>query len=158
MEQVSQLLVLEAACIDERRWDDWLALMSPEIEYWMPAWDGCEVTSDPANEMSLIYYDSRQGLEDRIYRLRTGLSAASEPLARTCHYVANLRCEFGEDHCLAWANWQALNWRNGQTAMFWGRYEYLLVPSKDAAGWHIRKKKILLMNDIVPTVLDIHLV
>ncbi len=159
MAQVWDLLVREAACLDERRWDDWLALMAPDIEYWIPAWDGHEPISDPANEMSLVYYESRQGLEDRVYRLKSRRSAASEPLARTCHYVTNLRCEFLDDgNCLAWANWQANNWRHGQTTTFWGRYEYLLKPTGQDGDWRIHKKKVLLMNDVVPTVLDVHLV
>lgn len=157
--QMTDLLVLEAACIDERRWEDWLDLMALDVEYWIPAWDGHAPTSDPDNEMSLVYYDSRQGLEDRVFRLKSRRSAASEPLARTCHYVTNVRAQVQDDgSCLVWANWQTNNWRHGRTTTFWGRYEYLVVPAGPVEEWRIRRKKVLLMNDVVPTVLDVHLV
>jgi 3-phenylpropionate/cinnamic acid dioxygenase small subunit len=148
--QMADLLVQEAACIDERRWEDWLALMAP---------DGHVPTSDPDNEMSLVYYDSRQGLEDRVFRLKSRRSAASEPMARTCHYVTNVRAQVQDDgSCRVWANWQANNWRHGRTTTFWGSYEYLVAPTGPAGEWRIRRKKVLLMNDVVPTVLDVHLV
>ena len=34
----TELIEREAALIDERRWDEWLALFTPDCEYWMPAW------------------------------------------------------------------------------------------------------------------------
>ncbi|MBC5763034.1 aromatic-ring-hydroxylating dioxygenase subunit beta [Ramlibacter albus] len=157
-QEISRLLVLEAKLVDERRWDEWLALMASDVEYWVPAWDGSRPTSNPDNELSLIYYDSRQGLEDRVFRLRLERSLASEPQPRTCHFVTNVLCVASADDTVACeANWQVNSWRDGKTTVFWGRYEYLIERSNSAAGWAIRKKKILLMNDVIPTVLDIYL-
>ena len=43
----------------------------------LAAWDSeHELTKDPKSELSLIYYDSRAGLEERVLRIRSGLSAA----------------------------------------------------------------------------------
>lgn len=152
---VEALLLLEAECLDERRWDEWLGLFSPSVEYWVPAWDGDTPTSNPGNELSLIYYDSRSGLEDRVFRIQSQRSVASHPLPRTCHFVTNIRCSFSENGCTAKANWRVNSWRNGKQADFWGRYEYTL--ERGDPGWLIRRKKILLMNDVVPGVLDIYL-
>ena len=33
------LIYEEADSLDERRWDDWLALFLPDCEYWMPMWE-----------------------------------------------------------------------------------------------------------------------
>ncbi|PKP67926.1 MAG: benzene 1,2-dioxygenase, partial [Alphaproteobacteria bacterium HGW-Alphaproteobacteria-5] len=66
---VQRFLGREALCLDERKWDDWLALYREDAEYWLPAWDDDgELTVDPQREISLIYYPNRAGLEDRIYR------------------------------------------------------------------------------------------
>jgi 3-phenylpropionate/cinnamic acid dioxygenase small subunit len=155
-ESVEQFLLLEAELVDERRWDEWLALHSPSVEYWVPAWERDTPTSDPANELSLIYYDSRSGLEDRVFRIRSQRSVASTPLPRTSHYVTNIRPSFDGDGCTVKANWQVKSCRLGKETTFWGRYEYTLEPG-GAQVWLIRRKKILLMNDVVPGVLDIYL-
>ncbi|MFY9513805.1 MAG: aromatic-ring-hydroxylating dioxygenase subunit beta [Rubrivivax sp.] len=153
---VTDLLHREAACVDERRWDDWLALFDPSAEYWIPAWDSeDEYTSDPQTEVSLMYYGDRTGLEDRVFRLRTGRSAASTPLPRTCHMVSNVRAESaGDGGCVAKANFVTHLFKRNVSQSFYGHYEYLLQPQGD--GWIIRKKKILVLNDLIDTVLDIY--
>ena len=42
-------------------------------------------------------YSDRTGLGDRVFRLRTGRSAASTPLPRTCHMVSNVRATVDAD-------------------------------------------------------------
>ena len=37
--QVTDCLLEEAACLDERRWDDWLAMYEDDCLFWLPAWD-----------------------------------------------------------------------------------------------------------------------
>src|SRR5258708_20440569 len=63
-------------------------------EFHVPQWDSEHVaTTDPKREMSMIYYATRGGLEDRIFRLRTGKSAASQPMPRTLHQISNVRIQ-----------------------------------------------------------------
>jgi len=158
VESVSSLLMIEAALVDKRMWDEWLDLFAEDVEYWIPAWESeTELTRDPANELSLIYYDSRKGLEDRVFRLRTGMSLASTPAARTCHNVFNIRPRFRNDgFSEVEAGWQAMSYRRGETTTFFGFYEYLLQPHGDS--WKIRRKKVVLLNDLIPDVLDIYMV
>lgn len=158
LDSVAGLLFREAELVDARQWDEWLKLFSESVEYWIPAWDSeNEYTKDPNSEISLIYYNSRAGLEDRVFRLRSGMSSASTPFPRTSHHVSNIRATFGEDGSSAVkANWQVLSFRLGATSTFFGSYEYLLEPH--GQGWRIRKKKIIVMNALIPTVLDVYLV
>lgn len=154
---VTDLLHREAEYLDERRWDDWLALFDPQVEYWIPAWDSeDELTTDPQNEVSLMYYANRSGLEDRVFRLRTGRSAASTPLPRTCHLVSNVRVAppAGDGMCTVKANWVTHLFRNNAAQCFFGRYEYRLRPQD--SDWRIAKKKIIVLNDVIATVLDIY--
>lgn len=153
----TDLLYREAEYVDARRWDEWLALFDPQVEYWIPAWDSeDELTTDPQSEVSLMYYPNRSGLEDRVFRLRTGRSAASTPLPRTCHLVSNVRVAppRADGGCEVRANWVTHLFRNNISQSFFGHYEYLLRPHE--GGWRIAKKKIIVLNDLIPTVLDIY--
>lgn len=156
LSDVEQFLYAEAACLDERRWDDWLALYEEDAEYWIPSWDSdTDLTRDPNSEISLMYYSSRSGLEDRVFRLRTGRSSASIPLPRTCHMVSNVRAEPAENgRWLARANWTTHLFRLKETHAFFGHYDYLL--NRRDGTWRIARKKIVVLNDVIPTVLDIY--
>ena len=64
-DQVQTFLHAEARALDDRQWDDWLTFYHPDCQFWMPAWDDFDtLTEDPRNEMSLIYYPDRTGLEE----------------------------------------------------------------------------------------------
>ena len=154
--QVCALLFEEAAALDEQRWDDWLGLFTPDVVYWMPAWDSeHEMTQDPASEISLMYYSDRSGLEDRIWRIKSGMSSASTPLPRTCHLVTNIRVGAVNDGLLTVkANWQGNAYRHEKTDSFYGRYEYGL--REQDGKLLIARKKIVLLNDLIPSVVDIY--
>lgn len=153
---VERFLYLEAHFLDTKQWDAWLALYEEEAEYWIPSWDSeHEYVDDPHGEVSLMYYPDRTGLEDRVFRIRTQRSAASTPLPRTCHLVSNVLVKHGADGLLeVTANWVTHLFRFGAATHFFGRYEYVLAPHEGA--WRIRKKKVLVFNDTIPTVLDVY--
>ncbi|RLA17466.1 MAG: benzoate 1,2-dioxygenase small subunit [Gammaproteobacteria bacterium] len=153
---VEAFLYTESECLDEKKWDDWLALFADDCEYWIPSWhDEHEYTSDPNNELSLMYYNSKIGLEDRIFRIKSGHSSASTPLPRTCHLITNVRPTMQDDGtCLVKTNWSVHYYKAHTEGHFFGAYEYVL--QKDEDSWLIKNKKIILMNDRIPTVLDIY--
>jgi 3-phenylpropionate/cinnamic acid dioxygenase small subunit len=155
--KVATLLYEEAASVDEQRWDDWLALFAEQVEYWIPSWDSeHQYTTNPRNEVSLMYYDSRAGLEDRVFRILTERSAASLPLPRTSHMVSNIRVfENADGTCTVNANWIVNLFRSGESSSYFGRYQYLLKPSADGR-LKIARKLILVLNDKIATVLDIY--
>ena len=152
------LLYQEAACLDERRWADWLALYTADAEFWIPAWDDTnQPTDDPRSQLSLIYYNSRAGLEDRVWRIESGTTIASVPMPRTCHLVTNVRItDVVDNQPHVSAHWQVHMYRAEQhhSSTYFGLYEYVLRPEQDALK--IAKKKIILLNDEIETVLDIY--
>jgi 3-phenylpropionate/cinnamic acid dioxygenase small subunit len=156
LQEAAELLYREAACLDECRWDDWLAMFTEDCEFWIPAWKGeHELTSDPTREVSLVYYNRRARLEERVSRIRSGLSAASTPLPRTLHLVSNVRLgERRQQELAVLANWHVHSYRFQTTDTLYGRYEYGLVQHE--GQWRIRRKKIVLVNDVINTVLDIN--
>ena len=89
---VEQFLYRNAELCDGQSWDEYLEQFDEDCEFHVPQWESEHVyTTDPKRGMSLIYYANRSGIEDRVYRIRTGKSAASSPMPRTLHQVANVR-------------------------------------------------------------------
>jgi 3-phenylpropionate/cinnamic acid dioxygenase small subunit len=154
----ADLLYREAAYLDERRWAEWLALYTEDAEFWLPAWDeDARPTDDPQSQLSLIYYNSRAGLEDRVWRIQSGLSPASSPLIRTCHLLTNVRITNvvnGQPHVSS--HWQVHIYRpeKQQAFTYFGFYEHLL--RLEGEQLRVAKKKIILLNDVVESVLDIY--
>jgi 3-phenylpropionate/cinnamic acid dioxygenase small subunit len=154
----AETLYHEAACLDERRWSEWLSLFTDDAEFWLPAWttDG-QSTNDPAAQLSLIYYNNRSGLEDRVWRIESGVSPASSPLVRTCHLITNVRASgsVGAEVRVA-SNWQVHIFRpeRQDTLTYFGFYQHRLRSVEGA--WKIAGKKIILLNDLIDGVLDVY--
>jgi 3-phenylpropionate/cinnamic acid dioxygenase small subunit len=152
------LLFREALHLDRGEWDAWLALYEQDCEFWMPAWrDETTPTSDPDTELSLIYYRGRRNLEDRVWRLRSGTSVASSPLPRVVHSITNVvvtASDVDQSEITASFAVHLFDARSRRSHVFFGRYEYVVRCS--GAEWRIARKKIFLLNDIIPTVVDFY--
>src|SRR5712692_9498423 len=151
LSRCADLLYQEAAYLDERRWTEWLALYTEDAEFWLPAWDeDGRPTEDPQSQLSLIYYNSRAGLEDRVWRIQSGLSPASSPLVRTCHLITNVRLtDVVDGQPQVASHWQVHVYQpeKQQAFTYFGFYEHFLRPEGDRL--RIAKKKIVLLNDVV---------
>lgn len=155
-EAAAHLVVREGWLLDQRRWDEWLGLYLEDAEYWLPCWkDEYTLTDDPQREISLIYYSSRAGLEDRVFRLRTQKSLASTPLPRTCHIVQVAEVEQLEPGVVSVeSNWLTHSYKLETTQSFFGQQRHVLHLT--GSGLRIAKRKIIVSNDIIPNVLDIY--
>jgi 3-phenylpropionate/cinnamic acid dioxygenase small subunit len=125
----------------------------------MPAWKSEHVLTDnPRTEVSLIYYGNRAGLEDRVLRVRSGRSVASTPLPRTQHGLTNIVVQPGDEDtsCTVLSNWTVHQFRPKQqeVEVLFGRYRHELAVSDGAL--RIRRKKIVLLNDSMHTMIDFY--
>jgi 3-phenylpropionate/cinnamic acid dioxygenase small subunit len=154
----AQLLYTEALYLDSQRWDDWLSLYEEDCEFWVPAWRAeHQLTTNPRTELSLVYYRSRAGLEERVLRVRSGRSAASTPLPRTQHSITNVLVQTdGEQAMTVLSNWMVHEYltKQHESRVQYGRYEHGLVLREGA--WRIRRKKVVLLNDYMSTVIDFY--
>ncbi|KKW92050.1 MULTISPECIES: benzoate 1,2-dioxygenase small subunit [Sphingobium] len=156
LEQVAAFLYREARLLDDRQWEEWLACYSPEAMFWMPAWDDDdELVDDPHSHISLIYYPNREGLEDRVFRIKTERSSASMPEPRTCHFVSNVEIigQQGETVDLRF-NWQTLSHRYKKTQSFFGTSFYTVDFGGETPL--ITSKKVVLKDDYIHQVIDIY--
>ena len=157
-ETAADLLYREALALDERRWDDWLACYDEAAEFWVPAWKSeDQPTDDPASEISLIYASRRSELEDRVWRVRSGQSIASSPLPRTAHIVTNVlgRTDAGGgiEASSIWTI-HVFNVKRREPHLFFARCEHRLARAGGA--WRIKRRKAILLNDTLPTMLDFY--
>jgi benzoate/toluate 1,2-dioxygenase beta subunit len=122
----------------------------------MPSWDDDDqITEDPQSEISLIYYPNREGLEDRVFRIKTERSGASTPEPRTSHNVNNVEvlAQRGEEADVRY-NFHTLNHRYKVTDHFFGTVFVTLRKSDDRLL--ISSKKIVLKNDYIRQVIDVY--
>ncbi|MDT4818067.1 Anthranilate 1,2-dioxygenase small subunit [compost metagenome] len=154
--QIEQFLYRKSELCDAQDWDAYLDLFDEQCEYHLPQWESeHEYTKDPKRGMSLIYYSNRSGLEDRVFRIRTGKAASTIPMPRTLHQISNVRIAEREDGQLeVKANWQTLYFRLGQSEQFFGHATYHLKPAGES--WKITRKHMLLLNDTINAVLDFY--
>jgi benzoate/toluate 1,2-dioxygenase subunit beta len=156
LENISQFLYQEARFLDDEQWDDWLACYSPNASFWMPAWDDDDqLTTDPESEISLIYYPDRQGLEDRVFRIKTERSSATMPDTRTCHNISNIEVIAQDGHKVTVRfNWNTLSYRYKKSYSYFGMSKYEIDFSKDKP--EILSKYVVLKNDYINQVIDVY--
>ena len=110
--EVEQFLYREARLLDERRFHEWLELLTDDVRYWMAARTNRYPKSskaiailDPAryvedditkeDELG-IYDETKATLAGRVARLDTGMAWAEDPPSRTRHLITNIEVEPGE--------------------------------------------------------------
>lgn len=153
---ICAFLYREARHLDDRQWDEWLALYHADARYWMPAWDDDDqLTDDPQSQISLIYYSNRCGLEDRVFRIKTERSSASMPEPRTNHMLSNIEVLAERDDAVdVRYNFHTLSHRYKITDHFFGTT--FVTLGKTEAGFLITDKKIVLKSDYIRQVIDIY--
>lgn len=157
LEEVQTFLYAEARALDDREWDAWLSCYAPDATFHMPAWDDDDLlTEDPQREISLIYYGSKQGLEDRVFRIRTERSSATSlPEPRTSHNISNVEIvEETAGQLKVRFNWFNLSYRYKTTDTYFGTSYYTIDTSGEC--WLIKAKKVVFKNDYIHHVVDIY--
>lgn len=141
MEAFRAFLHREARLLDEGRFEDWLALFSPECLFWVPGSPG----GDPLKEIAFAF-DDRHLLEGRIYRLRTGYAWSQIPASRTSRLISNVEA-FGYaagSACMLRSSFLLTEMRNGETRTYAGWNAHRLV--REGSDWKIQVKQINLID------------
>lgn len=140
--EIEQFLYHEAALLDARNYEEWLALFTEDATYWMPA--GTD-DADPERETSLVY-DDRRALGDRVGRLLHPSAHSQNPPSRTRHLITNVCIEeLDNSKVCSYSNFIIIESRLGQQRTFGGHYEHQLRRGSD--GWRIASKKVCLVNN-----------
>ena len=93
--EVEEFLYREAALLDARRFDEWLALLTDDIHYWMPirrTTTAREVDAEFTRPGDMAFFDDdKDMLTLRVQRLSVGRAWAEDPPSRTRRLVTNIR-------------------------------------------------------------------
>jgi len=153
--EACELVALEARLLDERAWDEWLALYTSDAEFWVPTWrDEQQLTEDPMRELSFMYLQGRSMLAERVFRIASGRSAASTPLPRTNHLVTGSLASALDDGVQVKSAWMSHVYQHKDASLvtYTGRYEHELVVRDDVLRIH--RKKVILVNDRLSSQVD----
>jgi 3-phenylpropionate/cinnamic acid dioxygenase small subunit len=158
-QEVTEFLYREAELLDERRYDEWLALLADDLRYWMPMRRnvkyGEEQREFTREGQDIAWFDEgKDTLTRRVKQIQTGIHWAEEPVSRISHLVTNVqiveatpsvaearevttRCRF-------------LIYRNRvetETDILVGKREDVL--RRESEGWRIARRKIILDQNVL---------
>ena len=95
-QEIAGFLYAEAELLDERRHDEWLALLAEDIRYWMPMRRNVKF-GDTEREFTretedISWFDEgKDTLTRRVRQIQTGIHWAEEPRSRITHMVSNVQ-------------------------------------------------------------------
>src|ERR1700732_4079673 len=95
-QEIEEFLYREADLLDERRYEEWLALIADDVRYWMPMRRNVKV-GEAEREFTragqdINWFDEgKETLTRRVKQILTGMHWAEEPVSRISHMVSNVR-------------------------------------------------------------------
>lgn len=157
--EISQFLYAEADLIDTRRFNDWLTLLDPGIQYRMPL--ARNVRRDQADQefttdtQTAWFDEGIETLTQRVAQLNTGIHWIEEPASRISHLITNLRVFVPSDQTAdtpdqVRATCRFLVYQNRlqtETALFVGKREDIL-KRKDGS-WRIAQRTVFLDQNVL---------
>jgi 3-phenylpropionate/cinnamic acid dioxygenase small subunit len=95
MREVEDFLYAEADLLDERKYGEWLDLLTDDIVYWMPMRKNVSFANranDTTAEDDIAWFhDDKDTLIKRVKQIQTGVHWADEPISRVSHLITNIR-------------------------------------------------------------------
>jgi 3-phenylpropionate/cinnamic acid dioxygenase small subunit len=138
------LLFHEARLLDERRFEEWLTLLTDDVIYWVPSGE-----EQAAPGEGTIVYEGMQALKARVARSLHNLNPAQLPPPRTQHFITNVTVATdGDDAATVMASLLLYVSKNDRLSHHPGRSEHWL--RRVAGEWRIRRKKVFLIDNDLP--------
>ncbi len=141
--EVEEFLFLEARLLDERRFDDWMALFTDDGVYWVPARSG---QVSPFEELS-IYYEDKSLMDVRVRRLQHPDAQAQVAPSRTRHIVGNVVLgddDAGDGGLGVRSNLVMFEYRDDRQLVFAADCRHAL--RREDGGFRIASKRVDLVN------------
>ena len=158
-QEIEEFLYYEADLLDERRYEDWLALVAEDVRYWMPMRRNVKV-DDIEREftregLDISWFDEgKETLTRRVRQIQTGIHWAEEPQSRIAHLVSNVQVvealpSAAEPHEVA-VKCRFLIYRNRvetETDLLVGKREDTL--RRVGHDWQIARRTIILDQNVL---------
>lgn len=149
-QEAEEFLFREALLLDERMYEEWLELFTPDGIYWLPM----DEAANPDLEPSIIY-DDEQERRLRVHQILHQPHYAQMPPSRTVHSVSNLIVGDEVDgNVLVFCNLALFEIRQGNPRQlglgdqrtFAARCEYKLRRVEPEGTIAMSLKKVVLIN------------
>jgi 3-phenylpropionate/cinnamic acid dioxygenase small subunit len=158
-EEIEQFLYREAELLDERRYEEWLALFTEDAHYFMPMRRNVP-HDEPEREFTRAgsdvnwFDEGKDTLTRRVKQILTGIHWAEEPPSRICHMISNVQVVTGPPVAAppseVTVKSRFLIYRNRvetETDFLVGKREDLL--RRVNGGWQIARRKIILDQSVL---------
>jgi 3-phenylpropionate/cinnamic acid dioxygenase small subunit len=157
--EIEEFLYQEAELLDERRYEDWLALLADDIRYWMPMRRNVKLDEHEREftraDHDINWFDEgKETLERRVKQIMTGIHWAEEPVSRISHMISNVQLREIRPTPTAptevLVKCRFLIYRNRvetETDFLVGKREDLLRRAD--AGWQIARRRIVLDQNVL---------
>ena len=158
-EEIEQFLYHEAELLDERRYEEWLALFTDDAHYFMPMrrnvpHDDLEREFTRAGLDVNWFDEGKDTLTRRVKQILTGIHWAEEPPSRICHLISNVQVvpppPAATPPAEVTVKSRFLVYRNRvetETDFLVGKREDLL--RRVNGGWQIARRKIVLDQNVL---------
>ncbi len=127
---VEKFLYRQAEFLDEKQWDDWLALYTDDGFYWMPSEeDQVEGDGEPN-----IFWESQDLMRMRIARNTHPRAHSQAPHNRLCHVVSNVivESENADGDVVVRSRFHCGEYFRYEVRNFTGQYRHVLKKTGDA--------------------------
>lgn len=142
--ELEGFLYHEATLLDDRHYEEWLALLAPDVVYWVPNFE-----DDTQLAQGVILYENLQALRARVVRAFDKLSPVQQPPPRTRHFITNVVVASATpSEAQVQSNLLLYVSKDHRVLHFPGRVEHKLL--KIDGDWRIVLKKIFLMTNDEP--------
>ena len=160
-QEIEDFLYYEADLLDDRRYEEWLALVADDVRYWMPMRRNVKFGEEDreftrAGQDINWFDEGKETLTRRVKQILTGIHWAEEPISRISHMVSNVRLVEVNPSVEAPAEvtvkCRFLIYRNRvetETDILIGKREDTLRRAGD--DWQIARRKIVLDQNVLLT-------
>jgi 3-phenylpropionate/cinnamic acid dioxygenase small subunit len=153
---IEQFLYYEARMLDERRFEDWYALLADDLEYVMPTrYNRLRREADrefAGPHEAQLFDENKESIAQRIRRLRSGTAWAEDPPSRTRHFVSNVVVTPAETPDEFSVDCYYLLYRSRlerEVEIFAGMRHDLVRRVGGSPGWQIARRRIILDQTVV---------
>jgi 3-phenylpropionate/cinnamic acid dioxygenase small subunit len=160
-QEIAEFLYHEAKLLDERRYQEWLALLADDVRYWMPMRRNVkygEGEREFTRSVSDINWfdEGKETLSRRVKQIETGIHWAEEPVSRISHLVSNVlvleATPSAAEAREVLVKCRFLIYRNrveSETDILVGKREDLLRRDGNGGDWRIARRKIILDQNVL---------
>jgi 3-phenylpropionate/cinnamic acid dioxygenase small subunit len=142
----TELVAHEARLLDERRYDEWLALFADDGRYWVPLQGAAQQEGAAQNALA---DEDRLLLQLRIERLKNPRAHSQHPTSRCQHVLQAATVTLDEpERCELRTPFVYIESRGERQLMLAGTCSHRLV--KVGGDWRIRLKRVDLLDAGAP--------